>query len=80
MFKINGNLIKRKILSKYKYFIKKENNKITVDCINMFANEMNIYPRTVFNIINGKLSVPTLLKTMEILDIEPREIFIKVEE
>lgn len=80
MFKVNGNLIKRKILSKYKYFIKKENNKITVDCINMFADEMNIYPRSVFNIINGKLSVPMLIKTMEVLEIEPREIFIKIED
>lgn len=74
--RVNTDLIKKEILNRYKPFIKKDNDRIATATIYMFASEMEIHPRTVFNILEGNMSLSMLFKVMRTLELTPDQVFI----
>lgn len=74
--RVNTDLIKKEIFNRYKPFIKKDNNRITTATIHMFACEMEIHPRTVYDILSGNMSLTMLFKVMRTLDLIPEQVFI----
>ena len=75
--KINRDLIKERIWSKYMPYIKPDNKRKTTSIINMACCDLGIKERQVFNLLAGeKVSLKLLKKVIEIYDIEPQDLFI----
>ena len=74
--RVNTDLIKKEIFNRYKPFIKKDNHRITTATIYMFASEMEIHPRTVYDILSGNMSLTMLFKVMRMLELVPEQVFI----
>lgn len=79
--KINRDLIKERMWSKYTPFLKADNKRTTTSIVHMAMVDLSVSRRTIFNILAGeKISLSLLKKVIEIYDIEPQDLFIKEED
>ena len=75
--KINRDLIKERMWSKYTPYIKPDNKRIATSIINMACCDLGIKERQVFNLLAGeKVSLKLLKKVIEVYGIEPQDLFL----